>query len=203
MALDGTYAGLQASIADWLNRADLTAQIPDFITLAHADLNQRLRVRPMMTRASLALASELVDLPDDWIAPISLRIQGQGVLASIDPDAMAELKFEAGDITGRPSTYCIVGEQLELGPAPGQAYTGLLVYYAQIPALGVSNPSNWLLSSSPAAYLYGALTQSAPFLKDDGRLATWGQLYLETLQALQAADTRYGARVAPRAGLVV
>ena len=36
MALDGTYAGLKASVADWLNRADLTAVVPDFITLAEA-----------------------------------------------------------------------------------------------------------------------------------------------------------------------
>jgi hypothetical protein len=31
MALDGTYAGLQASVADRLNRADLTAVVPAFI----------------------------------------------------------------------------------------------------------------------------------------------------------------------------
>jgi len=32
-----TYTELKASIADWLNRSDLTAAIPDFISLAEAD----------------------------------------------------------------------------------------------------------------------------------------------------------------------
>ena len=38
MALDGTYIGLKASVADFLNRADLTASIPDFIALAEAQM---------------------------------------------------------------------------------------------------------------------------------------------------------------------
>jgi hypothetical protein len=199
MALDGTYTGLQASVADWLNRSDLTSQIPDFITLAHADLNQRLRVRQMVTRTSITVASELMALPADFLAPISLSLTGYPVLYGIDPAAMADQKFLAANATGRPTSFCLEGGQVEFGPAPGGAYAGLLVYYAAIPTLGLSNPGNWLLSTAPGAYLYGALTQSAPFLKDDARLATWGQLYLEAVQALQAADTRYGAKLSPRA----
>ena len=38
-----TYAELKASIADFLNRDDLTSVIPDFITLAEADMNRGLR----------------------------------------------------------------------------------------------------------------------------------------------------------------
>ena len=41
MALD-TYTNLKTSIADWLNRSDLTAVIPDFITLAEAQMNRDL-----------------------------------------------------------------------------------------------------------------------------------------------------------------
>ena len=33
-----TYTELKAAIADWLNRSDLTSQIPDFITLAEAEM---------------------------------------------------------------------------------------------------------------------------------------------------------------------
>jgi len=43
MAL-GTYAQLKTSIADWLNRSDLTSAIADFITLAEADENVSIRV---------------------------------------------------------------------------------------------------------------------------------------------------------------
>lgn len=203
MSLDGTYAGLQASIADWLNRADLTAQIPDFITLAHADLNQRLRVRQMVNRATITIAAELVNLPVDWVAPISLRIQGQGVLSCIDSDAMAEQKFEGNDQSSTPSSYCVVGSQFEFGPIPGQSYTGLLVYYAQVPPLSISNPTNWLLTTSPGLYLFGALMAAAPFLKDDARLETWGQLAAEAFTALQQSDEIHGQRLSPRTAFVV
>ena len=38
-----TFAGLKSSIADWLNRSDLTTQIPDFIALAEADFNAKVK----------------------------------------------------------------------------------------------------------------------------------------------------------------
>ena len=33
--------------------------------------------------------------------------------------------------------------------------------------------SNWLLACAPDAYLYGALLESAPYIKDDERIAVW------------------------------
>ena len=47
MALN-TYTALKASISNWLNRSDLTSEISDdFLALAHADINSKLRVRAM------------------------------------------------------------------------------------------------------------------------------------------------------------
>ena len=39
------YTDLTAGVANWLSRSDLTALIPDFITLFEAEANRRLRVR--------------------------------------------------------------------------------------------------------------------------------------------------------------
>jgi len=41
------YASLQAEVAGWLARADLTSQIPTFIQLAEARFNRDVRVREM------------------------------------------------------------------------------------------------------------------------------------------------------------
>ena len=38
-----TYDELKTSVADFLNRDDLTSVIPDFITMAEADLNRNVR----------------------------------------------------------------------------------------------------------------------------------------------------------------
>ena len=38
-----TYAELKTSVGDWLNRSDLTTAIPDFISLAEAQIERNLR----------------------------------------------------------------------------------------------------------------------------------------------------------------
>jgi hypothetical protein len=36
-----------------------------------------------------------------------------------------------------------------------------------------NNDPNWLLTLAPDLYLYGALLESAPYIKEDGRIQTW------------------------------
>ena len=45
-----TFSELQTSIANYLNRTDLTAPIKDFITLTESKLNRVLRLRAMQKR---------------------------------------------------------------------------------------------------------------------------------------------------------
>jgi hypothetical protein len=65
-----------------------------------------------------------------------------------------------------------------------------LTYYAKIPALTVSNTSNWLLVDSPDLYLYGSLLQAAPYLQDDQRITTWAALYTTAINDLKVSDER-------------
>jgi len=67
------YASLQSQIAAWLNREDLTAQIPVFIQFVEADINTRLRTREMIVRATATSSAEYVQLPADWPAAAALR----------------------------------------------------------------------------------------------------------------------------------
>ena len=53
-----TYAELKTSIGDWLNRADLTAVIPDFISLAEAQIERTLRTRQMIVRANASFDAQ-------------------------------------------------------------------------------------------------------------------------------------------------
>ena len=46
-----TYTELKTSIANFLNRDDLTATIPDFISLAESSINNEIRHWRMETRA--------------------------------------------------------------------------------------------------------------------------------------------------------
>ena len=67
MALN-TYTSLKASIANWLNRSDLTAEIQDdFIKLTEADLNSKLRVRSMIAQTDITINAETAALPTDFL----------------------------------------------------------------------------------------------------------------------------------------
>ena len=50
-----SYSELKSSLADWLNRDDLTSVIPDFISLAEAQIERRLPTQKMVKRADATI----------------------------------------------------------------------------------------------------------------------------------------------------
>lgn len=183
MATITSYATLQAAIADYLNRQDLTAQIPMFIQFCEADLNTRLRCREQIVRAEATSDNEYVQLPSDWLEAVNLQIV----------DGTSPLRFvtmDEADIINRErrypyvAAYSLMDGAIELVPPPAADVAIEMVYYSKIPALSDSNTSNWLLTKAPDVYLYGALTHAAPFLVDDQRVAVFGSFYTGRVQAL-------------------
>ncbi len=200
MALQ-TYSDLKASIAGFLNRIDLTAVIPDFIQLAEAQINRRLRTRRMIGRSTATLAGEFIALPSDFGGPRTMQITGpatQRVVPFVEPtqaDVERE-KYFAGT-PGLPEFYTVVGEEFQFVPPPDTSYALQLTYWQRLAVLSVTNASNWVLQDHPDAYLYGALVQSAPYLKDDGRLTVWGTLFTQALDDIEDEDSQaaYAAKL--------
>lgn len=183
MSLD-TYSGLLSSIASWLMRDDLTAAIPDFVSLAEADMNQKLRLRAMLTTATVDATGGA--LPDDCLAVRSVELADYGHL-SFAADAETA-QFSNAYRGGDARWFSIDGNNLVVSPTQIGDGTVTLRYYARIPALSDSNTSNHVLAASPGIYLYGSLLQASPYLLDDARMQTWGTLYDGALGALQGAD---------------
>jgi hypothetical protein len=71
-----------------------------------------------------------------------------------------------------PRYYTIAGSKFYFSPAPDTGYQARLRYRSRLSKLAEVG-TNWLLEEHPDAYLYGALAQTAPFLKDDERLPMW------------------------------
>jgi hypothetical protein len=63
-----TYSELKTSIANWLDRSDLTSVIPDFIMLAEKQMERTVRHHKMIERSSGALDSQYSAVPADWIS---------------------------------------------------------------------------------------------------------------------------------------
>jgi len=184
-----TYDELKSAIADWLQRDDLTAVIPTFIALAEVQLFRTVRHRRMISRATTTVDEEYEELPADFLEIISAKLDTSPprVLTSIGILAMEDKK--EGDETNTPEFYAIIGDNLTFYPRPSGSDTLEIIYYAKPDALSDDNASNALLEECPDLYLYGALLQAAPYLGDDGRIATWGALYQQRMTDLENADS--------------
>lgn len=192
MALDGTYAGLQTSVGDFLNRTDLLATIPDFIRLAEAQLDRLIRCNDMINSTTLSISSQATALPADFNGAVSFELPaGTGLPLRYErPEGLRALLQNAYQLPGTPIAWSIIGPNLETAPAPSGTFVCPFAYYGRIPALTSSNTTNWLIVKHPDAYLYGALVQSAPYLKDDDRLQAWGMLFQKAVADINTNDGR-------------
>lgn len=191
-----TYTQLKDAIADFLLRDDLTAAIPSFIRLAEARNDRELRHWRQEKRSVAQLDTQYSAIPADFLQPIRFQITDAPTseIAPISTAQMLQLRDDRNDRVGRPTNYALTAGSIELYPTPDNTYNASLVYYGRIDALSDSNPTNWLLTEAPDAYLYGALIHSAPYLKDDQRTAVWGALYTTAIQTLNATsdNAKYG-----------
>lgn len=190
------YAQLQSNIADFLNRSDLTSVIPTFIGLAEAQMERALRVRQMVGRSTAEIDTQYSALPPDFLEAKTFKVISSRPIQPIEfvtPEQMDGMDQMNASAPGIPKYFTIIGNQIRVSPTPDSTYEVELVYTTRLPKLSNSNTSNWLLQSSPDAYLYGALMQAAPYLKDDERITVWGTLYNTAVEAIKVADQNASA----------
>jgi hypothetical protein len=187
------YTNLQTTIADFLNRDDLTSVIPVFIQLAESQMNRDVRHWKMETRASgqQSGGDQYMQIPADWVETIRFHVTGNGTspIDLISRAAMQDRRAGYEDQTGIPRYYCHADSQFELYPTPADDTDLELLYLAKIPDLA-TNSTNWLLEDAPDAYLYGSLLHSAPYLQEDARVAVWAQMYSAAVARLNEASEK-------------
>jgi len=195
MANIGTYAQLQTEIANWLDRTDLTSEIPTFIELAEASFNRTIRAPDMITKDdSFSISSQYTTLPTDTLEIIRIVIDLQPVivLEYLSPEDLSELRVALTG-TGKPYYFTLIGgasNQLEVLRSPDQTYTSSIIYYTRIPALTDSATTNWLLTNNPDIYLFGALVEAEPYLKNDERMPLWTSRLEQALTTLRLQGER-------------
>lgn len=187
------YTELKSAIADFLNRDDLTSAIPTFITLTEKQLERALRTRDMIERSSAQIDSQFSALPADFLEVKSAKVTSTTPIRHMEYvsiNQMDQMDEEDSGASGIPEYYTIEGAELRVHPTPSTTYDIELAYYESLPQLSDSTTTNWLLTKYPDVYLYGALTHSAPYLQEDGRLGTWGALFKESLESVRLSDDR-------------
>jgi len=190
MAL-ANYTDLKSTIAETLNRDDLTTAAQTFIALCEAQINRDIRHWRMEVRTSgqQSAGDEYMQVPADWVETIRFNVVGNGTspINLMDSTTMAENRARYNDQYGKPTAYSLEAGQFHLYPTPVADVDLELLYYAQVPDLA-TNSTNWLLSYAPDVYLYGSLLHSAPYLQDDARVAVWAQLYSAGVTRLNEAS---------------
>jgi hypothetical protein len=102
---------------------------------------------------------------------------------------------------GQPRSAAVVGSEIEWSPFPSldpNAPPGAtpiwpvaeMAYYQRLNLGMEDTDTNNVLSTYPACYIYGALIQSAPFLRDDSRVPVWKQFYDNAVVGANAEHER-------------
>jgi hypothetical protein len=163
-----TYAELQASIASWLARDDLTLFIPDYITLFECDAARRLKVRPQATTTTLTPSSGIATLPTDYLGYQRVTWTGSPIhgLEYVAP-ALYATYLNSG--SGIPTVFTIEGTSLKVAPSNDSDLT--FSYFQRTSAVAAG--LQWLFNNHVDAYLTGSLAQASAFNKDFDPAGTW------------------------------
>lgn len=181
------YASLKSAIAQELNRDDLINDIPLFIQTMERQTERQLRVREMLNQYPFVLDSLTEALPDDFLEVRTINVD------DATPFNMSFISldyFTQSAQSGKPMQFTVLGNNLKFSKTPDKPYNATLVYYQNIPQLSDTVATNWLLNKHPDIYFYGALLNSAPFLKEDARINTWIQFYQNAVDSLKILDER-------------
>jgi hypothetical protein len=184
-----SYDNLKTNIADYLARSDLTEKIPMFVSLAEKRLNRDLRLRQMLQQSTYSLTSGYkVPTPTDFLEMKDIHIDANPVVNLNFKTVSQFYRLGNSSSTGQPINYTLVSDNFVLAPRPVSGATINMTYYKIPKVLSDTNPSNEYLEVCPDLLLYASLAESAPYLLDDPRLATWDAMYQRGLASITKSD---------------
>lgn len=197
-----SYDKIVSAIKDWMNRSDLDAVIPHFISLAESRMSRTLRTPSMERRVLLDTTEGIAYIPSDLLEIKSIYYIGGSKRQAIERTNFSrvnEIIQANNEATGVPLYFHRTDNQLVFGPkiADGTVAddTSLLEleYYQTIPSLIQGTPtatndpegSNWVLDMAPECYLFGALHEASVYVKDMDRAQYWKMKFEEAIVNLQ------------------
>lgn len=197
-----SYADLQTAVGNWLNRGDLTSIIPDLIMLGEKRINRDIKTPDMEEAFSGTIASGAVAVPADFLGWKFVYIDAARV-ATLEPKPIEWIykEYPNRSSDGMPFFIGRNGANFEFGPYPDSGYTVKGTYYKRLAS--VSSSWNALATTHPDLYLFAALCEATPYIKDDPRVQLWESKYSSVAAAIngQAKEQELGfgaLRMSPR-----
>ena len=186
------YSELQTAVANWLDRDDLTARIPEFIALAEARFNRVLRLRSMEAKytANTVASQRNLALPTGYIQMRNFQVNTNPLttLSYVTPEIYDRLW--GGSTSGTPKFYTILANEVSLGPIPASVQEVEMLFYKKFDNLSGSVATNWLITNAPDIYLYGSMLEAEPFIMNDERVPLWAAALERGVSDLQEQDNK-------------
>lgn len=183
------YTTLQADIADYLHRTDLTTQIQSFIERARVRIGRDLRSLEQETAATLSSPSNgEFTLPTDFLELRRASSDSRPLRAV----SVAELDFWRS--AGSPQVYAIRQRTIVV---PG-ATTVDIWYYKLEAALSSGSTEHPTMAAHPQVWLAASMVEAALYLTDAELLQFWSGSYDAEVRAInaKAARGRFGPATA-------
>ena len=187
-----TYAELQTAVEGWLHRSDLDAIIPDFIMLGEKRIFREIRAREMETALSSAITAGVIALPTDYLDLKFAYVDGSPTqLLTRATPTQIYLSYPSRTGSGLPTMIAREGSNFIFGPYPG-TYTIKGIYYAKPTVVATS--ANSLFVANPDLYLFAALLEAEPYIKNDARIQLWQAKYEQIKSQINAYERgEYGS----------
>lgn len=187
-----TYTELQTAVINWLDREDLNARVPEFISLAEARIARRLRARGVEERSTTVMVEgqEYYTLPTDFLEARRVKINSNPIRVLKYKTPTQITKMFPDSSGGASRYYTIIGEEIQLKPSPNSNDTLEIAYFTKLLPLSDSNLTNWLTANAPDLLLYGSLIEAEAYLVNDPRIAIWKGAFDESIDEWTLQEER-------------
>jgi hypothetical protein len=183
------YTDLQTSVASWLHRADLTAIIPDLVTLGEATINRKLRLLQMENVASLttSITDRFATLPTGFMEAIDLSLYLDDYPQTLTQVPLSKINGNSLTDQAQPRFYAI-SSNIVFDVISDEVYTLSLRYLKKLDL--ATDTTNYVMTTYPDIYLYATLMAAEPYMKNDKRLGIWAGLLKDGIEAANRLDGR-------------
>lgn len=199
-----TFNSLLSDLRTYLERGTVSDvqvynQLPSLVNLAERDLATKLKIlgNKNVATSSFVAGTSVYAKPDRWRETTSINFGlGTSPLQTRVPlyprsYEYARFYWPNSELQGQPEFYSDYDYQHWLiTPTPDQNYPYEVNYWQLLPLLDAANQQNYWTDYAPQALLYSALMQCTPYLKNDERIPTWEQFYIDQLKSLGFQDEK-------------
>ncbi|TAL42095.1 MAG: hypothetical protein EPN91_09220 [Salinibacterium sp.] len=198
MAL-ANYGDLKTAVGTWLNRADLAAYIPDFVTLGASRIyygskdtilpSPPVRTWSMQTSESPTVSAASFALPARYVSTILLRGSDGSSYWTIDYKSPSTFAEDFSN-TGHASFYTILDNAIQLS---GSQTTSIKHYYYQsFAAFSADGDTNALLTAAPSLWLWATILEANIFIGDDDGAKKAHRMFMSIATGLNANANEHG-----------